>query len=198
MAPIARIKVRLSAFSGAPGVMTFYCLDPATFRPGLVAFMAATAPLMADTVVCTTEAAGDIINDANGDITGSWFEGAEVIHNGATGGAYSAASGAVISWNTTAVVNSRRLRGRTFIVPLGGAQNEGNGTLSSAFLNSIRSNAATLIAASPGQMLVWSRPVEAGTFTAAGVAVPPRAGSSASVASATIRDKVAVLRSRRD
>lgn len=190
MTTLSRIKVRLSNFLGAPGVCTFHCLDPATWRPDLLDFWTAVGPLMPTGVVATIEAQGDLVDDATGDITGSWTEGSEVTKTGATGTGYSGASGACVTWNTTAVVNSRRLRGRTFLVPLGGGQYDSLGSLADSFLTTARPAATALCTTSAGQMLVWARPFPPATGAT-------RAGSSSAVVSATIRDQAAILRSRR-
>ena len=99
--------------------------------------------------------------------------------------AYSAASGARIEWRTSAVVAGRRLRGRTFLVPVYAGAYETDGTLSETAKATLASAAvkywdtSLLTAAQPA---VWSR----------------THGIMADIVSALIPDSVSILRSRRD
>lgn len=191
MATIGRIRVRWEGFFGAPGVSTFYCLSPATFRPGLVTFfnsIGETIPTAASTVV---ESSGDLVDDTTGLITGAWADGAEVTKVGTVAGQYAGPVGAVINWQTTRVIVGRRLRGKTFIVPLGGGSYDTNGTLFTATRTAITDAAAALIAAAPGQMVVLHK---------ATPTTPTRVATdweSAAVATSSVPDLTAVLRSRR-
>lgn len=100
-------------------------------------------------------------------------------------GVYSRAAGAVINWNTGAVVGRRRLRGRTFWVPLVGSAFDANGVLLPSTISTIQNAAANLIEASAdtgAPLGVWS-PTHGVTHTATSVSVP------------TVG---AILRSRRD
>lgn len=102
-------------------------------------------------------------------------------------GGYSAASGAVINWRTSDVRFGRRIRGRTFIVPLNGNAYEGDGSLTPDALSSLRSFADTLT--------VWDFDSEFGIWSR------PRNGAGgvfATVDSYRVPDMSAVLRSRRD
>lgn len=191
MTTVARIKVRWEGFFGAPGLSTFYCLDAATWRPNLLTFFNTIKARMPTTVVMVVEAQGDLVNDVTGDITGSWTEGAETSYTGAITGNYPAPSGVVVNWLTTAVIAGRRLRGKTFLVPIGGAGYDNNGTIISTYLTDFRAAATALHTTTPGQMLVLHRPTLAGS--PAGVT----AGSSSAVTTATVPDLAAVLRSRR-
>lgn len=100
---------------------------------------------------------------------------------------YSGASGAAVTWNTETVNRGRRVRGRTFVVPLSIQAYDSDGTLSSSALNSLNAAGEALIGDGDGpQFVVWSRPQGGG----GGVAAP--------VVSHRVADRVAVLRSRRD
>lgn len=107
-----------------------------------------------------------------------------------TGGSavFSAAVGACINWKTALVINGRKLRGRTFMVPLQSLPSfEGNGTLGVTAQVAFESAAAALIAGTGLPLFVWHRP-------------DPGAGGGAasSVTAASVTDKTAILRSRRD
>jgi len=109
-----------------------------------------------------------------------------VVINGNATGSYSAPSGAVITWLTGLVHQGRRVRGRTFLVPIANQQLDTNGTLGSAFLTNLRTAAAAYIATAVNPC-IWARP-DPGTTN----------GAAFTVAAASVADKVAVLTSRRD
>jgi hypothetical protein len=92
--------------------------------------------------------------------------------------------GAVTKWVTGAVHGTRRLTGRTFIVPLGGGSYDSTGTLASSALSQIRSAATALVAQQ--DFGVWGRPV-------GGVN-----GLFSNALASNVRDHVAWLSSRRD
>jgi hypothetical protein len=104
---------------------------------------------------------------------------------------YAGGTGAVIHWLTGVIFNGRRVRGKTFVVPLA-ASADSDGTLASAVLANVQS-AATALAnvPSPG-LTVWSKQYSTGT--------PPVqiGGINAPVDIAQVPDKIAILRSRRD
>lgn len=101
--------------------------------------------------------------------------------------AYAGPAGAVITWRTGDLRNGRRIRGRTFLVPMSSFVFDTDGTLSSSRFEFLREFADTLIGG-PGtaDLGVWSRPVNGS------------GGVFATVTGYTIPDLAAVLRSRRD
>lgn len=102
---------------------------------------------------------------------------------------YSAATGAVVTWRTSGVRNGRRVRGRTFIVPAGYVTLQTDGTLTPEAVANYQAAANGLLAPNADRsFVVWARP------TAVGAAD----GIAHKVISATVPDKVAVLKSRRD
>ena len=142
------------------------------------------------TLTLTFPNAGDRIDDTTGDLAGVWSStgGGTVT---CTGSAPNAAGvGACIGWTTGGIVNGtkgpRKLRGRTFLVPLSGAVYDGDGTITPASLVSLQSLANALQASGP--LAIWHRPSSA---TASD-------GNSYGVISNKVRDKVAYLSSRRD
>lgn len=180
-----RIVVRMDGFPGAPGYMTFYCDDAISGQPAVITFLNAVKAFFPTIVKFTVPNEGDIIWDSDGTLTGTWSGGTETAINGTGAGSYPAPSGAVISWQTGAIVGSRRLRGRTFLVPLVASAFDTDGSISSAPLATMRTAASALwVAAS---LRVWHRP----TSTGAGN------GSSAPVNGSAVADRAAVLTSRR-
>jgi len=104
---------------------------------------------------------------------------------GTSANPYSAASGARIEWRTSAIVEGRRLRGRTYIVPVGTNQYEADGTLTAGCRGILQAAADSYFDdafTSDAHPSVWSR----------------THGIMADISAAVIPDEVSVLRSRRD
>jgi hypothetical protein len=107
---------------------------------------------------------------------------------GTTPGAFASPAGACVNWNTGHITNGRRLRGRTFLVPLAGTQYQTDGTLVDATRTTIVAASTTLVSYQDNLVLaIWHRPVTGGSD-----------GEAAQVDSASVTDKVSILRSRRD
>lgn len=132
----------------------------------------------------------ELIDDTNGHLIG-FMSGAPFQRGNGTGtGSYSAASGLVVNWYTGGVKKGRRVRGRTFFVPLSGNALDTNGTIENSTLAAIQGGATALANAAGGvaNLVVWSRPAEPNFID----------GISYDVITATVPDKAAILRSRRD
>lgn len=150
----------------------------------------ALVPALPNTVSVQVPNAGDTIEDTTGALDGVWA-GPSVAPTIGSGGANAAAGvGACIGWTTGGIVSGtkgpRKLRGRTFIVPLHSGCYEGNGTLLTAIVGTLDTFATALQAAGP--LAIWHRPT---SLAAAD-------GNSYGVISHRVRDKVAFLSSRRD
>lgn len=201
---ILRVTARWTGFTGAPGYSNFHFTSDAGFWDG--GLFGDEAELAAESAAGRVRAAFDaidqwlptrvnigiepetvILDSDTGEIVGSVPVEVDPVESGGTSRAYSAASGAVVNWRTNDYRFGRRIRGRTFIVPLAGDAYGTDGTLADNALSSLRSFATTLIAdqADP-QFGVWSRP-----RSGAG-------GVFATAVSASVPDMSAVLRSRRD
>lgn len=186
MTDIDRAVVEWTGFPGAPGISVFYATPG-----GGVAFAIGTMfellknfiPL---NVTITVPASGDTIDDATGEIVGTWTTGAESVTHCSASGTYAAAGGGLIRWATDGLVNGHRVKGRTFFVPLDGDLYEDNGSLSPTWTGNAKSAGDNLIEESEGHLVIWSRPT------------PTRAGSSHTVVTCAVPDKMSVLRSRRD
>lgn len=201
MASIIRVKARWQGFQGAPGYSIFHMRDFAgsdpvvaeaeaamarvrTFFTSIVSLIPAVASVQVESDV-------EVIEETNGDLL-NVLSGTAVsaVSGGASGSApFAAPVGGVVTWRTSVVRNSRRIRGRTFLVPLSSAAFETNGTLSSSALTDINTAATSLTnpAGSP-DMGVWARPTAPGATD----------GLWAAATSFSIPDMGTVLRSRRD
>lgn len=133
-----------------------------------------------------------IMQDTDGEAQQFLFlTGLPTIATGISGTPYAAPAGAMIQWETGAVVRGRRLRGRTFLVPLASNAFQADGTLSAATMDDLGDAAEVITRTTGAQFLVWSRPVRA-----AGGAITEE-GLSRRINSATIPDRAAILTSRR-
>lgn len=188
MATIARIRVALSGLQGLPGVSTFYALDPVVAVPALSTFYNAMSAMWPDQLSIVVEAAGDVINEANGEAVGTWSTAAPTPVETMNSGSYSAPGGIAATWLTGTFIGGRRVRGRTFLVPIASQYLESNGTWTFQALQTVRDAGAVLIASTPENMLVYHRETAEGAADGGGVAMT----------GVLVNDKVAVLRSRRD
>lgn len=190
---ISRVRAVWTGFVGAPGYTSMY------FAPESTGIAAAVRKFFDDIKtqipsVCTVqvESSGDNINEADGSIVGSWSEAPVLPVVGGGIGIYSAPSGSVIRWTTAGIVNGRRVKGRTFIVPLDGDAYDSSGTLTAAAITLLNTGADNLIGDVANQLCVWARPFPGS------VGQPARAGTFHIVSGRVVPDKAAVLRSRRD
>lgn len=191
---ITRITAVWSGFRGAPGYSNFFFGGEATTpeeaedaAEAVSGMFTTFRPFLPSSVDITIQPTAEIIDETTGNITGQVDITPPEEVGGSSVGTYSAASGAVINWNTSAYLNGRRVRGRTFIVPLTTDSYDTNGDLTVPALNVLRNGAARLAGgASPLPFVVWSRPRAGG------------GGTANPVTSATVPDTPAVLRSRRD
>lgn len=181
-----RIVVQLAGGTGLPGVSVFYG-DPAVpgLKTDLEAFYDAVADLFPNGVSAVVPSNGDLIEDSNGSLAGTWSSGTPQTYTGFNTNVYAAGVGVAVQWNTNGVRNGRRVRGRTFLCPLTSAAFQADGTLDNSARTTLQTAADTL--ASAGHLLVWSRPES----------VVAANGDSNLVVSATVPDRVTSLRSRR-
>lgn len=191
---LVRVTAEWTGFNGGPGYSAFHfdALTPMADIQGLQARVAGLfyeiRPQLPEDVRVTVRPTSEIIDEVTGELIDYVEpEEAQSGYSGAASGGYSGASGAVINWNTATVARGRRVRGRTFLVPLAGAAYDDVGTLTSSTLSNLGRGADALYGgeADP-DFCVWSRPRNG----SGGVLAP--------VISHRIPDLAAILRSRRD
>jgi hypothetical protein len=107
-------------------------------------------------------------------------------------------TGYVVNWTTGAVINGKKVRGRTFMVPITSTAFSNDGTVISSLITTMQSAGQALIADASTELVVWSKlwdkkPGEAPA------GVPPKqiGGALASVNGCLIPDRAAQLRTRR-
>lgn len=175
-----------------------YFLDVSTAVESVSKFWQSIAPMLPPSVHITPERVGDTIEDTTGALTGSWVGGVVTASVGGAGGAYSAPTGAVVTWLTTTVLDGKRVRGRTFVVPLAGVDYEADGTLAVGTLSGLQAPAAQLILEQSASFVIWHRPFKGRAATATRPARPAHLGGHGLVTASRVPDLAAVLRSRRN
>jgi hypothetical protein len=199
MARIARVTINWTGFIGAPGYTNLHFAPAAgpDITQGVVddavakvhTWIQAWDDALPNTVTVTIDPTVEEIEDSNGELSAFWTTVPGSANVGGGTGPYSAATGAVVNWYTGGIRNGRRVRGRSFMVPLGSNALENNGSLNGTGLGTWRTATGVLIAnVDDAKLCVWSRPS----------APAATDGVSYDVTSYTIPDMTAVLRSRRD
>lgn len=192
MARIQRLRVGLNGLPGLPGVSTFYGVSADGMGATLRAFYASISAYFPANLVIQVEGSGDVIEATTGQLVDTWTGGPKAAVQGTGVGAYAAPTGAAITWNTGTVLDGSRVRGRTFLVPLTTASYDLLGSIEAGTLAALQSAATDVATFEAGNFAIWHRP------RLVSATLPARSGSFAFVNSAVVRDKAAVLRSRRD
>jgi hypothetical protein len=199
MGRILRIKINWTGFIGSPGYTNLYFEpipegDPITQATVDAAhlkvqtWMIAVKPFLPTNVQITVDSQVAELDESTGEIQTFWTIAAPTLQTGTMAGSYTAGAGLCITWSTGGVRKGRRVRGRTFLAPLGGANYEADGTLNNANLGALRGAATTLAADSNGvRLVIYAR--------TPGAIIPD--GGAYDVTAASINDKVAFLTSRR-
>jgi hypothetical protein len=160
-------------------------------------FWAAMTGALASGVSITTNAEIRQLNAETGVLETLWaIVPAPTAVGGGGSGIGPSPAGACISWNTGEVHAGHVVRGRTFIVPIALNVYQADGTLTTGAVTIFNDAAVGLIGHSGPEFVIWSRP-----FPGDPDAVPPKAshlGAAFPAMTGICKDKVAVLRSRRD
>lgn len=185
MTTLRRLRVTWDGLGGLPGLSTFYYGVASPNVSDCVTFFNAIKAQFPTALSWTIPSSGDEIDDATGQLTGTWLGsgGGTVV---GTGGnlAYAAGVGARVVWRTTSIVNGRRLNGSTFLAPILGSKFDTSGTIDNTTLGVLQT-AASAFAASGVAKEIWHRPVNGA------------GGTSAPINTADVPDRVTSLRSRR-
>lgn len=187
MSNIAKIPVSWTGGPGGPGVSVFYADAAGTIPTGALAtFFGAVKAMIPSSYTWTIPASGDIHDSTTGALVGSWTQGTPTTV-AATGSptSFAGGTGVVVRWTTDGIVNGRRVRGRTFLVPVVSAIYD-SGSILGTQLAVFQSAAAALVASSGANLRIWHRP-SGGS-----------GGSAHPITGALAPDVAAVLRSRRD
>jgi len=121
--------------------------------------------------------------DELGELTGDVGFTPPALVAGTGSGSFAGPVGMVVNWITGAIVSGHKVRGRSFMVPLASAAFATDGTPATTSVTTIQTAAAALIAGTPSMVIVTQEP---GLY------------ATSNVISASVPDRAAVLRSRRD
>lgn len=190
MASILRHTAVWTGAPGLPGYSQFYQFidnevsdDAQVGHYAVGALFSNLASLIPDSITVTTDPVYQVLDGTTGE---ALMEGTVGDPNVPTEGGYvsnwSAQVGALIEWVTGFYIDGHKLRGRTYLVPLGNVS-DNDGTLPAGTLAVLQSAAAYITGASP-KFVVWHRPV-----SGAG-------GLPKDITSFIVRDKACILRSR--
>jgi len=192
---VSRVKVLWTGWSGAPGYSNLVTAgvllaDLNAFAARLQSFLGAVAGQMPASVISTIQPTTEQFDANTGDLQGTMdITALPAQPGGALNNQFSSISGACVTWRTGATLDGKRVRGRTFLVPLSTSAYQNDGTLLDASAVSLRTAATNL--AAPGalplerQLHIWHRPT------------PLHVGAAVPTTAATINDRVSYLKSRR-
>jgi hypothetical protein len=161
MANLARVRVNWTGSTVVgPGVNTLF-FDEATsgWVAALGTFLTAISSRIPAGTVIDIPNTGELIDASNGNIVGSWTDGASSPHITPSASAnFAHGVGGAIVWGTAGRRNNRPIRGRTFIVPLLNTQYGPTGQIDAAAVSAIQSSLNTFNTAQLANLRIWSRP----------------------------------------
>lgn len=182
MTDLNQYRVAWTGAAGLPGVSTFYNTGAVPgFLTALRAFFEAVKTSIPNTITITYPSSGNVIDDTTGQVKAAWASTAPAPTVCSATGTYQAPTGACINWNTGLFVGGRRLRGKTFLVPLANGAFGSDGKLVPANVTAFTTAANTLASSATG-FVVYSSSKHVNGAVTTGYAAPISA----------------VLRSRRD
>lgn len=187
-----------SGWQGAPGFTNFYFspdaiqdnLHVTNVQARVKAFWSAVSTCIPSGITITIAQDSQIIDSATGVINDTISAtAAQTTTAGAGPANFAAVAGACIIWRTATFINSRQLKGKTFVVPMANSAYDTDGTILAGRLADLRAaaNGLGLPGAFPieERLVAWHRPV-GGT-----------GGTCTTVSSTSVNDRVAYLKSRR-
>ena len=183
--PARKVVVSWGTGIGGAGLSVFYSLEATDITASLGTFFTAIAGVFPTVVTWSIPSSGDIIDIPTGKITGAWSGGTAANITATGGAAYVAGTGAMVRWQCTQVIDGRRVKGRTFLVPLLTTAFDTTGTITNANVTTLSNAAAAL--AGTGTLQIYHRPTK----------LSPGTGALANVTGSSVPDKVVSIRSRR-
>lgn len=197
MGNLARLRIELSgAAVVGPSVMTLYQDAAHVGLPSAAkTWLSALAANFPSSLTFTIPDGGDLIQDVDGALEGTWSDGGGGVVTGTGTQGFLQGTGARVVWGTSGVTNNRRVKGSTFLVPLAAGDFDTSGMMAPASYTSLDTPTQSFLSTMGTALMIWSRPRKAWVYK--GVSHPARAGTSHSVISATVDRHVTTLRSRR-
>ena len=200
MTSMLKVKVRWSGFTGAPGFTNFFfsegasgTVDQAQADAAVAkvqTFFTAIASGFTPNLTLQVQSDVEAIEPTTGQMASIFtvtppapIVGSNVVLT------FSGPTGMVVNWQTAGVRNGRRVRGRTFLVPMSTAVYQNDGTIEPTRRTQVLTAALAMVGTSGTPDLgVWARPTAPGATD----------GVWHAATSSTVPDLAAVLRSRRD
>lgn len=189
-----QLTARYNGFTGSPGWIRLKFLgaltvaDANTAAANMRAFllvMSSRAPNGSSISFDSTAAIYDDGGTQTGEIT---LTVVPAVISGSSSASYAGGSGAVVNWVTGAFHLGRKVRGRTFLVPMTSVAFDVDGTLTATAQTAIQGAAQTFATSSPTPVIFSQKPASGGGVSSL----------TAVVSGATVPDRSAILRSRRD
>lgn len=193
--PVAQIRTTWTGGPSDPGLTVMNVdagavLDFSSTISAVRTFWTAIAPGIPDEYDLQVSPLVELFDTATGALMGeSTLTGNPAVVSGTSTERYVNGVGARIDWLTSDIVNGRRVRGRTFLVPIHSLAFTNAGALEQLNVTVFEDAATDLLTAldtAGTPLVVWSRPT------------PPAAdGAIAPVIAARVPNKAAYLRGRR-
>lgn len=205
MPDVSRVTAVWTGFPGAPGVSKFSFLplttDAARNAAGAAvrSFFFGIQTLLPNGVNIAVQPTVDDVDVITGKLTntGSMSSVPTAVVSTTTAAPYAAGSGCVITWLGSGVFAGRRIKGRTFIVPIVGGF-ESNGSLVNTTVSLVQSTGDALIAATGADLAIWSRTWSAKPYPTPKDWFPtPLSGNLTAATGCVVADSASQLRSRR-
>lgn len=196
--PLIRFRVQWNGWIGQPGISTHYFSTSVADFTAVRTFYAAIINQLPLALTMTFPSSYDVINETDGKLSTTVATAPmSTVTSAAAAANYSAATGALVRWNTSGVVNGNKVVGRTFFVPLAATGYANTGVVATAAINTLQTAANALIAAYGDGLKVWARPYAGRTNVPGKPDISPRAGGIYTALSATVPNTPVVMRSRR-
>jgi len=199
VAPLGKVQVISTGFTGAPGLWQFYWNGAAAGAFTNADATAAVAAVRALIDGCKTaigaaasmqvQSAVEVLESTTGQLIGVEAATPVAVVTATGSGTNLMAEGPLIQWFTSLVVNRRLLRGRTFLTPSASSALAVTGVVAPTVMTAILAATAGYIATSGPSPVIWHRPVPFSTGNN---------GVASEIVSSQVPSKVAILRSRRD
>lgn len=198
MTVVPVIQKLVITWTGVPsggGASIMFAADAAVLSTAMRTFFDSIKVYLAPGVGITFPTGGYTIHADTGIASTTWSQTPPSPVGSINTGGYAAPAGAVVTWRTPELnFFGHLMKGRTFIVPLGQSAFQNNGTLDDTFKGILQTKAADVV--TTGAPVVYERHSDGPDADH-----PDRVahdGKAALVTSATVNDRAAVLRSRRN
>jgi len=190
---IKRMQVRITGGTIGEGIATHYWdAETSGVQAALKTFWQSCGALMGGWVTVRVPNSGETFDVTTGLLNGTWSEGTVSTAVGGGSGGSAGGVGACVGWTTDAIRAGRKVRGRTFIVPLAANVYDSDGTLLSTTVTTLNNAVTALTAAVPDGLLIFCRPAPP-----PGGIGPDSPGQVGEIKSGLVKDHVSWLRSRR-